>query len=344
MLPGIANGEMFGDGSSYLTLRGILQRQDGTPVPDSTRLLLFLERNFFGYETVVRSNGLFTVPLVFDIYGEEPVFYSAFYKGRHLETSIILDTQDTPSAHPVLPVPSGKTASAYYDYIQLERKIKKSFVIDSRDAKPEKNLAAQIEDELSGADIIIAPDNYTQFANMAELVREILPAVQYRSIKGRHLIRVFTSGRRAVVPENPLFIIDGQMTRSPEVFLGLPPSGIKTIKVIRDSGKLLRLGPAGQHGVLIIESKEGNVGFKEKHRVVITGFGNARGNNALPQSAENAPKLDASFFTRLNLDSRCFSFETSDNLGTYTVFFSTVSRSGAVMTQVANFRVLYRGK
>ncbi len=52
----------------HLSGRAVFADTD-KPVPDSTRVMFFLQEQAFGYETIARADGSFELPLVYDVYG-----------------------------------------------------------------------------------------------------------------------------------------------------------------------------------------------------------------------------------------------------------------------------------
>jgi hypothetical protein len=52
-----------------------------------------------------------------------------------------------------------------------------------------------------------------------------------------------------------LYVIDGVMTKNPATFLNLKPKEVFTIKIIKQSNKLVRFGALGANGVILIHTK-----------------------------------------------------------------------------------------
>ena len=58
---------------------------------------------------------------------------------------------------------------------------------------------------------------------------------------------------------DPLYVIDGIATKSTDFFLALKPSDLLTIKIINSLNKLKPLGLLGKNGIVIVQTKMGNV-------------------------------------------------------------------------------------
>ena len=119
------------------------------------------------------------------------------------------------------------------------------------------NPNIEFEDELGGADFSVNAQEYLVFPTMEEMIREILPFVQHRKRGEKVTVRlILLEGTLNSVPKSePLFIIDGVMSKNTELFLSLKPADILTVKVVRDRAKLRQLGAIGRNGVIFVQTK-----------------------------------------------------------------------------------------
>ena len=68
--------------------------------------------------------------------------------------------------------------------------------------------------------------------------------------------RLETSTR--VFNDDPLYVIDGTMTRNTSVFMDLKPENLISIKVINNPNKLAQLSRLGENGVIFVQTKKGD--------------------------------------------------------------------------------------
>jgi len=115
-------------------------------------------------------------------------------------------------------------------------------------------LNKDFEDELTGVDYSVKVDDYVIFPTMEELIREVVPSLLHRRIKGNSVVRVVLPDG-AIPKEDPLYIIDGIMTKNTSYFLQLKPAEIITIKVVRTINRLNRFGTMGRSGIVLVQTK-----------------------------------------------------------------------------------------
>src|SRR5690606_5784640 len=117
------------------------------------------------------------------------------------------------------------------------------------------SLGALMEEEVSGADIVVNFDDYFLFPTMAETLREIVPSLQYRKQRGRDVVRLFFEDRRRFAEEEPLYVIDGVVTDNTAYFLNLKPNDVASVRIINSAPKLHMLGAIGTNGIILVETK-----------------------------------------------------------------------------------------
>jgi hypothetical protein len=91
---------------------------------------------------------------------------------------------------------------------------------------------------------------------MEELIREIVPYLQHRKSGDKTTERVVLFPNNKVPAYDPLFLIDGIMTKNTRYFLTLNPSDIISIKLIKDINKLNRFGSLGKNGIVLVSTKK----------------------------------------------------------------------------------------
>jgi hypothetical protein len=95
--------------------------------------------------------------------------------------------------------------------------------------------------------------------SMAELLREVVPSLYARQSRGESRVRVNLSEPLFPVRGDPVYIIDGIATKSTDFFLSLNPADILRVKVVTDPKKLMPYKLMGRNGIVIVETKMGNM-------------------------------------------------------------------------------------
>lgn len=251
---------------SLLSLKGkVISKTTGEPAPDSTIIMTYMQDNAMGYDAYTRD-GLFEVPFIFDFWGEDRLFCSLEYKSKNVDDAyqIVVYSDSLPyrsrwtSAESLDP-------STYGTYAFNRNIVTNSYSFfgnqDQSKLKKEQNLNAIFEDELAGTDFDVKVTDYVVFPTMEDLLREVVPFVQYRkkgAAKGvRMLFRYETTTQLSA--DNPLYVVDGVMTKDTDYFMSLKPENLLTIKIVNNPNKLPQLGKIGENGIILIESKKGNM-------------------------------------------------------------------------------------
>ncbi len=337
----------------YLYLSGRAVFADtGKPVPDSTRVMFFLQEQAFGYETIARVDGSFGLPLVYDVYGASTVFYAASLHDRDLPGIKIIWNSDVAPATQTYPAPVGSLVHPgnYADYIQRKRLIDASFQYFGRvheTVAPDPNL--RFEEELGGVDISKETKDYVPFQTMSELVREILPAVEHRKMHDRNIIRVYTH-KRPTNYTGPLYIIDGVLTKDTEKFLSLKPADVISIKVVKDGVKLRHFGALADHGVILVRTRLEPNSFVQENTFIKEGFsqnGRAEVYQGKVIRGTRVPDLRPCLYFNPEITpdaagKATFSFNTADDLGEYSVEVIGFSRTGEVYEAHQPLNVILR--
>ena len=231
------------------------------PLPDSTLIMIYLQKHMMGYELYTKG-GKFELPFMYDFWGTDQVFYTVEGFGRSIVEDAVLKlngTQIAPSKELVLK--QTDSIEFYGDYKFKKDLMDQSFgfYAKSKDNNTGErfNPNIEFEDELGGADFSVNAQEYLVFPTMEEMIREILPFVQHRKRGDKVTVRlILLEGTLNSVPKSePLFIIDGVMSKNTELFLSLKPADILTVKVVRDRAKLRQLGAIGGNGVIFVQTK-----------------------------------------------------------------------------------------
>jgi len=260
----------------------ILDRLSGTPLQDSSRVLVYLQKAMMGYEATIEQEGNFELPFLFDFWNDDDMFYMIEDKtGRTLDAIAEWHMDSTDLISSAILVEEVEWESNYAAFQARSKLINQSYGfygqssgVSESTIKEDPNLG--FEDELSGADFTVKIDQYVVFPSMEELIREIIPNLQYRKIKSREIVRVMLPDV-GFAADDPLYIIDGIMTRNTKYFLTLKPSEIISIKVVKGPKKLIQMGSIAKNGIVLVHTK----GLRHENLL--------RDNTTLPVKGLNKP-------------------------------------------------------
>lgn len=337
-----------------LVYEGVASFDDnGKPVPDSTQVMFFLQKNIFGYEVNTGDNGQFTWPVYFGFYGDENVMYSMESRGKTLfGTSITLKHDSLRGIKAPLMTPSDKKNS-YYTFNTVAKVANTSFAYGwNKEVKEDKNVNpnAAIEDELSGVDFTIKVDDYVVFPTMEDLFREVIRFVQNRRVGGKSTLRVLSTDSNNPMMGDPLYVVDGIATRNTDYILSMNPGDIAIIKVINDVKKLRSLGSITKNGVVFFQTKVANMGslIPKDDILNIRGLNKPQVFNATPaHQPDRTPYLKSAVYwnTQPEMNERgnvSGTFYAADNTGTIKVRVRGITSDGMPFDKEETVRVSFR--
>ncbi len=331
----------------YLTMSGnAILSQDEKPVRDSTLLMFFLEKGLRGYETYSKK-GRFSFPLFYSSHEPDKFFYTASYKGNDMDgISVEMDDLDSTILFFAEPWQLNNMLPDKYSEYSLRRNVinnSYSFFLGKEilnDSINDPNKA--MEEELTGADVDVALKDFLMMPSMEEVIREILKAVEYRKIKGRDVVRVYTTDKKPTNKTGPLYVIDGKITKDPYYFMSLKPQDVLSIKIVRNSRKLFPLGKLGANGVILVKTKLKGSMMQEKHFITFSGFLKEEQSVAATSKKSNAqtPVFRSCLFwsPRLLLGDT-LRFHTSDDLGNFKIQIFGLPDEGTSRYGEFSFRV-----
>jgi hypothetical protein len=346
---------------SQTSLTGeVVSKENGSNPPDSTVLLTYLQRNTIGYEATVEK-GKFKVPFIFDFYGDDQVFCTLQSRARVLDGDYrIIIRDDSVKLTERWQSSETESVSLHGDYSFKRQLVSKSYSFFSK-----KEVAQSVnespnrffEDEFFGVDFTVNVQDYLIFPKMEELLREIVPFVQHRR-RGqtetvRMLFRFDTSTKLA--KSDPLYIIDGIMSRNTTYFLSLKPENILYIKVLNDPNKLQQLGKLGENGVVFVESKKGvsNMGTFERNVFNVVGLSKSVKfpyNEQYHFSAEGrVPDLRSTLYWSPSTKSdrtgkSAITFSTSDDVGPAVIRIEGFTEDGRPFSAQHELQVNFGGQ
>lgn len=243
--------------------RGIALSGDEKPVPDFTQILFYLQHDKMHYQTFTVHGGHVRLTLP-DIFGPDEFLYVAeTQKGRPVPDLRIRWQDDS------IPLPVSRRSheadddDPYARFAQHVKMINRSYHyygIERRRGNDERAIGAEsFEEEIGGADVTVRVQDYVAMSTMSELIREVVPSVYMRGSGDNSGVRINLPEPLYPAMGDPVYIIDGIATHNTRFFLSLPPPSILTIKVVTDAKKLAPFKLMGKNGIIIVETKSGNV-------------------------------------------------------------------------------------
>jgi len=239
-------------------------------VPQEAEIMFYLQRSMIRYQTTVEKGKVWlALP---DLFGEDELFYfgeTFFYIGgvRHGQPipNLKIEWDDDSVALPSAPASKEKAITdPYAAYANKRRLIDRSYgfytLPSAASTSTSMERARDFETEVNGADVTIDVQKYILFPTMAELIKEIIPALQHRKSNGKDIVLVsLFESMSELATGDPLYVIDGVATKNTEFFLSLKPADLLTVKIIFNPSKLLRFGLLGKNGIVMVQTKNGDV-------------------------------------------------------------------------------------
>ena len=316
---------------SVLHLSGKVKRTDGLPLRDSTQIMLFLHRRMLGYDVDIRD-GRFDFPVLFDFRGDDELFFAVHRKDSLVrQVRVEFDFDSLTDQRPV-PVQAQYARDPFADFVLRKRATEKSyrFFTSARQtaAAEEPNPNLPFEKELRGADVTVRIDDYVVFPTVADVVREIVPGLRHRKSGDRDLVRVFlyspvVTNDPILSSDDPLYIIDGRMTRSTSYFLGIDPADLISISIVRNVHKLQHFGYLGKNGVVLVRTRKPDAirRFTDNTVLSVQGLNPVWNGDRSPVESSRIPDLRTVLARRVKDagDERSLKFRTGDISGKWLV-------------------------
>lgn len=329
----------------------------GKPFSDSTRIITYLQKNMIGYEAYTDRNGWFDLAFLFDFWNEDEMFYMMENK-RGVEVNGRIKLEEDSLRLATALANESIFKSNYAEYQLQKRLMDQSYNFYSTKANTIENDKikdpnADFEDELSGADISVKVQDYVVFPTMGELIREIVPTLQHRKMGGNAVVRVVLLQGGQVPANDPLFLIDGIMTKNTDYFLKLKTSDVISIKVIRDINKLNRFGSIGKNGIVLVYTKKETHPELQKVNTQISVKGLSRplqfresGDADLRQVRK--PNFRSTLYWNPNVQTDAFgkakvNFYTSDDVGTFLIRIQGITSDGRPFEKTDSLTVSFSG-
>ncbi|MBA4053897.1 MAG: hypothetical protein C0490_04220 [Marivirga sp.] len=243
----------------------VISKKSGDAAPDSTAVIGYLQTNTIGYEAYTKD-GKFEMPLIYDFWGNDQIFYTLKYKSKSIDDgyniTLLTDTLNVSERWSATEI---NQSSRYGEYALNKDVVAKSYSFFGNKKETvslrDQGLNSLFEDEFLGADFTVNVEEYLTFPSMADLLQEAVPFVHYRKRGTVESIRMSYRYEKSlkVFRDDPLYIIDGVMSKNTAFFLSLKPEDLLFIKILNNPNKLTQLGKLGENAVIFVESKKGNL-------------------------------------------------------------------------------------
>jgi hypothetical protein len=206
------------------------------------------------------------------------------------------------------------------------------------------------EDEVSGADFTVKVDEYVVFPSMEELIREVIPNLQHRKVKGKSVVKVVLPDVGAA-PDGPLYIIDGIMTRDTDYFLQLKTTDIISIKVVKTDSKLRQMGPLARNGIVMVHTKGlGHDALKKVNTILpVKGMNRSTPFRKIEHAAtvaDRVPDFRSTLYwnpsVKVNADGMAqLDFYASDDVGHFLILINGITTDGRPFTKRDSIEVVF---
>lgn len=328
----------------------VKRKDDHQSVSDSSRLLVFLQKSMIGYETYINSNGEFDLPILLDFWGEEEMFFTVEDKfGIRQDVEVTWYSDTLSPVEPRQDVVQSDQSNAYHKF-QLQRKlINQSYNFYASDitslTDESVDLNSGFERELSGADFNIRMDEYLVFPTMEDLMREVMPWVQHRKVRGQAQVRVILTDD-VVATQGPLYIVDGRMTYNTEFFLQLKPRDLISVKVVRAYDKLVAMGAIARNGVILVQTKGMEMDQLNKNESIISvkGLTKQIPFPLIDNTKSHVPVFRSTLYWNPSVlinGNTNLTFPTSDDEGTFLIYIMGITSDGRPFEALDSIDVVF---
>jgi hypothetical protein len=324
--------------SNVIARRGtIFYKADKRPVEENARMVFYLQRELTSYVTFVGNNGSFSVEMAVPEYDDELLY---FVKAGESETSeVTIEWEEDNFRLPSAPIMvAGKEKDDYATSAKMIAEIESSygFFVNESEIKSIKGDSStkMLQTLKDRADLGYNIQDYIKFATMEELIREIIKALSTSKKSDQFLVRVAFP----VAPpsdNDPLYIIDGIASKNTDFFMKLDPSDLVSLRIIRDRRLLAFFGLIGRNGIVIVDTKTGNVReLLTDMSKVLKGLNPAKSfvNKSYSDGSNSSyyPDFRTVLYWNANAttDTETNTFYCSDDIGEFTIIVKGFTASG----------------
>ena len=180
------------------------------------------------------------------------------FVGYQLENESILAklNSSTRLSNPISDIRYTEAIESYMESSRMRKKINQHFKIKDKTRTLDKKANTL---ELPKSEVTYNVQEYQDFGNMAEFAKNLMMPLRFSGSKGERTAQVINpkSSKKAnyYLNGNPLFIIDGKLTRNAEFVASLEQSEVKDLQISFDGKKLReQYNVMGSSGVVIMNT------------------------------------------------------------------------------------------
>jgi hypothetical protein len=222
---------------------------------------------------MTNSTGSFEMKVP-DLFQDDRIIYAAQDPhGLPLAIQISLSSDISSSFSPAPKANFVSIKDSLFIFRQKVLDIEESYqYLDFKWVPPLENPNEQmpLERELGGADLVFEMADYIPFDQMEQMIIEVIRPLFIVTEKNEKKIMV--RNMNPVATQEPLFVIDGVAIQGSSYFLSLDPRELKSVRIITNPRKLLKLGTLSQNGVVLVQSKKGDLGIDQQKTLYMTGI------------------------------------------------------------------------
>lgn len=315
-------------------------------IPKSTKLYTLVPNLSLISETDVDSNGFFELPSILQSYNSENISYFLYSDQKIIQNVEIIQVT-TPYVKSILEVDNNRIKDellAEYNALRIKKRISEN-TIESRNVKSQRLL--DINNFISDYDVEYNLDNYTSFASMQEISKELLDGVLLRQTRKGNQLRLFNETNQAMLRDTPMMFIDNMPTKDISKYLEIPPYQIDNIRIIKNDANILRIGALARSGIIIINLKDQysrNKGFSQLGSFPI-GLNEYSDREQLSSSVSPDIRSVLSWSTfKAGTSELKASFKSSDRPGYYRIVVKSVADSGEIGFASKRFKIHFKNE
>jgi hypothetical protein len=307
--------------------------ESGRPVRDNTQVVFYLQRSQWYHQTFTLDGGSVRLNLP-QFNGQDELFYLAESEGGEmLSVRIEWEMQDEPTFQSAPRHSLGTSLDEYAIFKKNTKSIEQSYKAfnqnNNKNTRPESD-----EFDLVEADNVIKPEQYVPFENLAEMIREVIPALYHRKHGDTDIVRLNLPDPLTATSD-PVYIIDGKATTNTKYFLSIPPSEIEYIALVKKAKKLLPLRLLGKNGIVIVKSKSGKFAKPSDASSVLEGLNPPVyvSKPSIPSFDHTSPVFLPTLYWRPSITTdksgnTSVNFYTTDDIGDMTIEVEGITSDG----------------
>ncbi len=236
---------------------GTVSLKSGKKLNDSTQIMFFLQKTQWRQQMILDESGVFDLWIPDFFYEDVLFFHAKDKKGLDIPD---LQIQWNKATKRLIKGSAGITSNeSDRNSIYSQFSLRKNLTNQSYGFFGSQLDSLWIKEDQSVGPVsnsVIYMKDYRRFGTMEEYLKEVISTLKVRSAKSGKKIRA-----RIDKPtfNDPLYVIDGYVTKDTEFFLSLDPSLLESVEVLTKTKYLRKYGLMGLDGVVIVNSLKGNV-------------------------------------------------------------------------------------